>query len=328
VFCFSRHGSGLLRVEEIMTAESPAKPLSSEELEQVRQTVEMFEVITQANPQDTQSLEILKEAYYRMGQKDQSLAIARRLADSYLELGQYSSALLEYEGILQKQPDNAEIIAALGEVEQRLQSAQKEAQGSSVINLDFSKVVVEGGNIMATKKTAGERPLSLAGANSANVAARLEGVSDGNDALMRFLLQHRLAPEDVVTQALSITRKKNKERKGAQLASSLIDEIVTRGSVDLEQLLCGILDRSKFAYIPLEHYEIDRQIVRMLPENLTLGRLIVPFDIISRTMMVALANPFDAEGKQAVQQLLDYNVQWHLASPAAIVKVLNDVHRL
>jgi tetratricopeptide (TPR) repeat protein len=318
----------LRRDEEIMTAESPAKPLSSEELEQVRQTVEMFEVITQANPQDTQSLEILKEAYYRMGQKDQALAIARRLADSYLELGQYSSALLEYEGILQKQPDNAEIIAALGEVEQRLQSAQKEAQGSSVINLDFSKVVVEGGNIMATKKTSGERPLSLAGANAANVAARLDGVSDGNDALMRFLLQHRLAPEDVVTQALSITRKKNKDRKGSQLASSLIDEIVTRGSVDLEQLLCGILDRSKFAYIPLEHYEIDRQIVRMLPDNLTIGRLIVPFDIISRTMMVALANPFDSEGKQAVQQLLDYNVQWHLASPAAIVKVLNDVHRL
>jgi tetratricopeptide (TPR) repeat protein len=311
-----------------MTAESAAKPLSSEELEQVRQTVEMFEVITQANPQDTQSLEILKEAYSRMGQRDQSLAIARRLADSYLELGQYSSALLEYEGILQKDPDNAEIIAALGEVEQRLQAAQKEAQGTSVINLDFSKVVIEGGNIMATKKTSGERPLSVAGANSAHVAAKLEGGNDGNEALTRFLLQHRLAPEDVVTQALSITRKKNKERRPAQVASSLIDEIVTRGSVDLEQLLCGILERSKFAYIPLEHYEIDRQIVRMLPENLTLGRLIIPFDIISRTMMVALANPFDSDGKQAVQQLLDYNVQWHLASPAAIVKVLNDAYRL
>jgi tetratricopeptide (TPR) repeat protein len=311
-----------------MTAESAAKPLSSEELEQVRQTVEMFEVITQANPQDTQSLEILKEAYTRLGQQEQALGIARRLADSYLELNQYSSALLEYEGILQKDPDNAEIIAALGEVEQRLQAAQKEAQGNSVINLDFSKVVIEGGNIMATKKTSGERPLSMGAGNSASVAAKLEGVSDGNDALTRFLLQHRLAPEDVVTQALSITRKKNKERKPQAVASSLIDEIVTRGSVDLEQLLCGILDRSKFAYIPLEHYEIDRQIVRMLPESLTLGRLIIPFDIISRTMMVALANPFDAEGKQAVQQLLDYNVQWHLASPAAILKVLNDVYRL
>lgn len=302
-----------------MTAESAATPLSSEEQEQIRQTIEMFEVITQANPQDTQSLDILKEAYVRVGQDEQAIAVSRRLADSYLELAQYSSALLEYECILQKQPDNAEIIAALGEVEQRLQTAQKEAQGSSTIALDFSKVVSDGGNIIATKKTVGERPVPH---------SKLDGAADGNESLARFLLQHRLVPDDVVTQALNTTRKKNKERGAQQVAHSLIDEIVTRGSVDLEQLLCGILDRSKFAYIPLENYEIDRQIVKMLPDSVTLGRLIVPFDIISRTVMVALANPFDSEGKQAVQQLLDYNVQWHLASPAAIVKVLNDAYRL
>ena len=253
------------------------------------------------------------------------MAIARRLGDSYLELGQFSSALIEYEGILQKQPDNAEIIAALGEVEQRLQAQMKEAQGNSVISLDFGRVT-DGGNIMTTKKTVGDR--ASAHSMAGNVDARLANASDGNEPLMRFLLQHRLAPDDVVRQALTIARKKNKVRTAQAVASSLIGEIVTRGAVDMEQLLCGILERSKFAYIPLEYYEIDRQIVRMLPESLTLGRLIVPFDIISRTMMVALANPFDAEGKQAVQQLLDYNVQWHLASPEAIVKVLNDAYRL
>ena len=44
--------------------------------------------------------------------------------------------------------------------------------------------------------------------------------------------------------------------------------------------------------------------------------------------MVATANPFDALGKQAVQQLLDYNVQWHLAAPQAIFKVLGETYRL
>jgi hypothetical protein len=72
---------------------------------------------------------------------------------------------------------------------------------------------------------------------------------------------------------------------------------------------------------------VDRNIVKMLPESVTLGRLIIPFDIISRTMMVALANPFDAVGKDAVQQLLDYNIQWHISSPDAISKVLVDAYR-
>lgn len=307
-----------------------AAPLSNEEQEQLRQTIEMFEVITQANPQDTQSLEILKEAHAKIGDNTTSLAVSRRLADAYMDLGQYASALLEYEGILQKEPDNAEIIAALGEVEARLQAVQTATSNNGAgIALDFRAVVQEGGNLIATKKTQSTERISMSGAmDSAAVAARLEHADDGNEALVRFLIQNKLASADVVNQASTIVRKKNKDRQATQVASSLLDEIITRGQVDPEQLLCGILDRSKFAYIPLEHYDIDRQVVKMLPETLTLGRLIVPFDILSRTMMIAVANPFDAAGKEAVQQLLDYNIQWHLASPAAILKVLADAYKL
>jgi hypothetical protein len=141
-------------------------------------------------------------------------------------------------------------------------------------------------------------------------------------------VQNRLAPEAIVESMLSRVHKKNNGLTAEQLGASLIDEIVRRGGADLETLLCGILDRTKFAYVPLEHYEIDRQIVKMLPESITLNRLIVPFDIMSRTLMIATANPFDALGKQAVQQLLDYTIQWHLASPQAIYKVLGETYRL
>jgi tetratricopeptide (TPR) repeat protein len=326
------HGSRFGMPEnQPMTLVSPALPLSAEEEEQLRQTIEMFEVITQANPHDTQSMEILKEAYSKIGRQDDATGVQRRLAAAFMELGQYSSAMLEYENILQKDPDNAEIIAALGEVEERLRESQKAPQrpqdGAEAISLDFGKIV-DGGQIMATKQTQSERP-GTPGPKLKSGGVRVElGANDGNDALVKFLLQHKLAPEDVVTQAVTIARRKNKDRAENQLACSVLDEIIARGSGDSEQLICGILDRSKFAYIPLDNYDVDRQIVRMLPENLTLGRLIVPFDILSRTMMVAVANPFDAPGKEAVQQLVDYNVQWHFAEPAAVLKILNDVYQL
>ena len=106
-----------------MNSSPPA--LTSEEQEQLLQTIEMFEVIVQASPQDCQSMEILKDAYYRLGRQSEALAISRRLADSYVELGQFSQAVIEYESILQNDPANPEVIAALGEVEERLyRSAQ------------------------------------------------------------------------------------------------------------------------------------------------------------------------------------------------------------
>jgi tetratricopeptide (TPR) repeat protein len=310
--------------------ETPAAPtLTPDEEEQIRQTIEMFEVITQANPRDTQSMEILKEAYAKLGRESESLAVSRRLGDTYMELSQFSSALLEYEGILQRQPDNGEVIAALGEVEQRLQQLQAESQGSAdSINLDFRTATLDTGNLIATKQTQSLR-LQTSGfsGDTKELAAKLAVADDGQEALMKFLSQHRLVSEDILLQALHLVRRRNAERAAGQIAASLIDEIVTRGAVDQDQLLSGILDRVKFAYIPLDCYDVDRQVVKMLPDEITLGRLFVPFDVISRTMMIAVANPFDSAGKEAVQQLVDYHIQWHLASPDAIIKLLQSAYR-
>jgi tetratricopeptide (TPR) repeat protein len=314
--------------------------VSAEEQEQILQTIEMFEVITQANPQDCQSMEILKDAYQRVGKLTEALGTARKLADTYVELGQYSAAMLEYEGILQKDPDNAEVMAALGEVEEKLQKSGqlKPAPATPAvpppsgslgggINLDFRTVISEGGTLMTTPATL--RPDGGSGMRLAQTEQiNLSLADDGNEPLAKFLIQHRLVTEEVVSSALERVTKKNKDLAMGVLATSLIDEICRRGAIELDVLLSGILERSKFAYIPIDYYDVDRSVVKMLPESLTIGRLIVPFDIISRTVMIATPNPFDALGKEAAQQLLDYNVQWHLASPQALFKVLGETYRL
>jgi tetratricopeptide (TPR) repeat protein len=306
-----------------MTATAPT--LSSEEQEQLQQTIEMFEVIVQASPQDCQSLEILKDAYNRLGRLPDAMQTTRRLADTYRDLGQFSQAFLEYEWLLQKEPSNMEVMAAMGEIEEKLlketqaRKGAKAAKGAApALKFDYSTLNVDAGTLITTEQTQRGAKEARAGGTG----------DDGNEVLARFLIQNRIAPEDVVTASLDRVEKKNITRSPNALAVSLLDEISRRASMEMETLLGGILDRSKFAYIPLEYYECDRAVVRMLPEEITLGRLIVPFDVMSRTLMVAMANPFDGEGKEMVQQLLDYNIQWHLASPSAICKVLAETYKL
>src|ERR1700677_3665447 len=117
--------------------------VSTEEQEQILQTIEMFEVITQTNPDDCQSLEILKEAYWRLGKQKEALAVTRKLADAYMAKGQYSSAMMEYEGILQKDPNSPGIAELLADVEAKLNLTGKENgsstdENASAIDLDFS----------------------------------------------------------------------------------------------------------------------------------------------------------------------------------------------
>src|SRR5271163_246177 len=86
---------------------------------QLRQTIEMFEVITQSQPQDYQSLEILKEAYLKLGLENEVIQTSKRIAQAYVQLGQLSSAILEYETILQRCPNDADVVGALREIENR-----------------------------------------------------------------------------------------------------------------------------------------------------------------------------------------------------------------
>src|SRR5436309_11226084 len=83
----------------------------------------MFEVIIQTQPDDYQSLEILKEAYQKVGRAADSLKTSRRLAEAYFNVGSYTLAMQECEVILLKEPNAPEILAMLGDIETRLQAA-------------------------------------------------------------------------------------------------------------------------------------------------------------------------------------------------------------
>ena len=287
--------------------------LSEEEHSQIVQTIEMFEVITQTQPDDYQSLEILKEAYQKVGRADDSLKASRRLAEAYFNAGSYTLAMQECEVILLKEPNAPEILAMLGEIETRLQAA-----GHTIATTGSKN------GLIATVGSNGAQDGGLVDLQGKNVHAQ----DRGDEHLAKFLVMQQLFTEEQVTKGLETVKHLNKDLSGQSLAASLLDKLCRQDTDKVDQSLSGLIDRTKFAYVPLEYYDIDRQIARMLPDHLTLGRLYVPFDLISRTIMVACCNPFDAAGREAVQQSLDYTVTWYLARPDAIIKALQDIYRL
>ena len=105
--------------------------LSEEEHSQIVQTIEMFEVIIQTQPDDYQSLEILKEAYHKVGRAEDALKTSRRLAEAYFNVGSYTLAMQECEVILLKEPNAPEVLAMLGDIENRLQAA-----GQAIVTSD------------------------------------------------------------------------------------------------------------------------------------------------------------------------------------------------
>jgi hypothetical protein len=286
-------------------------PLSEQEHNQIVQTIEMFEAITQTQTDDYQSLEILKEAYEKVGRQKDALRVSRRLAEAYFNAGSYTLAMQECEIILVMEPNAPDILAMLGDIEARLQASGEEiakAGGNNgAVGTDGGLIDIRGGGHVGKLTNLHER---------------------GTDQLAKFLIVQQLFPEEEVNPALQAVDSFNKDLTGQALAHSLLEHLCRERTEKLEKVLSALIDRTRFAYVPLEYYDVDRQIAPMLPDYLTVGRLFVPFDLVSRTMMVACCNPFDSAGREAVQQSVDYTVAWYLARPAAIVRALQSIYRL
>jgi hypothetical protein len=220
----------------------------------------------------------------------------------------------ECEVLLQHDPNAPEVLAMLGDIETRLQAAGQNVTGGGIKHGLIAKAMSggDGGLVRLDRKDQ----------EHYNLHER------GEEQLGKFLIVQQFFAEQDVAAALVKLQQKNKNLPGHTMANSLLVELCGPDTDKLDQVISVLVDRTKAAFIPLEYYDFDRQLARMLPDNLTIGRLCVPFDLISRTIMVACCNPFDAAGRAAVQQSLDYTVSWYLARPAAIERTLQDVYRL
>src|SRR6266478_6082565 len=275
----------------------------------------MFEAITQTQPEDYQSLEILREAYTKIGRHDDALRTSRKLAEAYFNSGSYTPALHQCEMILTRDPNAPEILAMLGEIEQRLQ-----ASGQAIIDKDKSKAT---SGLVSSSFTRNDGSLISPTAEGALIdvdptrgkgLGRITNLHErGDDHLAKFLIVQQLFGEEEVQAALEAAKNANKDLNGRMMAVSMLEELCKDKPLQLDTVLSALT---------------DRQVAPMLPEALTLGRLFLPFDLVSRTMMVACCNPFDSAGRDAVQQSVDYTVSWYLARPSAIVKTLQLVYRL
>jgi len=194
---------------------------------QLRQTIEMFEVITQSQPQDYQSLEILKEAYLKLGMEKEVIQTSKRIAEAYVQLGQLSSAILEFETILQRHPDDKDAMAAMTLIESKANNLTKPAPEME----------------MSPKPSAPST--TKAGAKA---AANLE-VDDGRQVMYKYFVEAKLITAvdfDACWPAPSLTTAP------AKTIEPFIHNLAERQLMAVDKSLKILADRSRVAYLPLD----------------------------------------------------------------------------
>jgi tetratricopeptide (TPR) repeat protein len=269
--------------------------LTPNEEAQLQQTIEMFEVITQSQPQDYQSLEILKEAYYKLGRQKDVVNTAKRIAQAYVQQGQLSSAILEYESILQLFPGDPDVQIALADIESRA-------------------------NSLSSPQAPAEAP---AARRYEQPAAAIE-VDDGRQTMFKIFVEGKLLPSQDFEGLWPAPRL---HEKLSQPCEPFIQILAERGQIPLEQSLKLICVRSRLPYLPLERYDIDVETARSVSKDICRRWCVLPFDHLSKCILVATANPFNKQATVEIESSTKYRIQYYVTSPVDLIRALRKLHR-
>jgi len=275
--------------------------LSPGEEAQLQQTIEMFEVIVQSQPNDTQSLEILKEAYSKLGREDDVVNTAKRIAQAYLTQGQLSSAILEYETVLQRRPEDADVNTALKQIEDRASNAAMQ----SVSDITLTSV-------------------SDTSMRRQTLARPFEEVDDGHKSLYKIFVDTKVIAAgdfDLCWRNVDLLTPP------ADVVEPFIQTLHEKGVYLVDKSLRLISDRARVAYLPLDRYDLDMDLARGFPADVCRRWCVLPFDRMSKAIMVATANPFNQQAAKELSAATTHRLLWYVASPHDLVTNLRKVFR-
>ncbi len=273
---------------------------------QLRQTIEMFEVITQSQPQDYQSLEILKEAYLKLGLEKEVIQTSKRIAEAYVQLGQLSSAILEYETILQRFPGDKDAMAAMAQIESKANNLTKPAP-----EIEMPAPLQKSSTTSILKKL-GVKPVVK------------PEVVDGRQTMFKYFVEAKLlaAPDfEACWPAPSLTMAPVKT------VEPVIHVLAEKQIMPVDKSLKGLADRSRLSYVPLERYDIDVELARSAPREVCRRWCVLPFDRMSKSVMIATANPFNKQALVDLEDVLQQRLLLYLSPPADLIRVLAKVFR-
>ncbi|HAO80375.1 MAG TPA: hypothetical protein DCQ92_15680 [Verrucomicrobia subdivision 3 bacterium] len=269
---------------------------------QLLQTIEMFEVIVQSQSGDTQSLEILKEAYSKLGHEDDVVNTSKRIAQAYLQQGQLTSAILEYETVLQRRPEDADVRTALKQIEDK---------ASIAVGQPMSDMMA-----MASVDTTMLRHKTR--------AAATEAVDDGRKSLYKVFVESKL-----ITAGDFDLCWRNVDLSVAppDVVEPFIQRLHEKGIYLVEKSLRLLSDKSRVAYLPLDRYDIDMDLARGFPAEVCRRWCVLPFDRMSKAILVATANPFNQQAAKELAEATTHRLLWYVATPNDIVSNLRKAFR-
>ena len=136
--------------------------------------------------------------------------------------------------------------------------------------------------------------------------------------LGELLLEKGILKKDQLEKALKVQKQ-----KGGLIGSILIG----LGYVKEDQVAQVITVQYGFPYLPLSSYEIDPNLVDIVPENVAKQYCVIPIDKIGNTLTIAMANPLNLQAVEDIELMTNCKVQTFVSTMTDIINSIDKYYK-
>jgi hypothetical protein len=136
--------------------------------------------------------------------------------------------------------------------------------------------------------------------------------------LGELLIERGIITNEQLEKALQVQKEKG----------GLIGQIfVALGYTQEEEIAQALTVQYGFPYLPLKNYELNKQVVTLLPENIARKNSLIAIDKIGDTLTVATSNPLNIKVLEEVELSTKCKVQVFVSTLTDINQAIDNAYR-
>ena len=90
----------------------------------------------------------------------------------------------------------------------------------------------------------------------------------------------------------------------------LIGQILVKlGFTSEEEIAQALTAQFGFPYLPLKNYEIGKEVIKLVPENVARQYCLIPVDRIGNALTIAMSNPLNVQAQEDIELITKCKVQ-------------------
>lgn len=137
--------------------------------------------------------------------------------------------------------------------------------------------------------------------------------------LGELLLEKGIIKKAQLEKALEI----QKERGG------LIGQIlVGLGYATEEEIAQALTVQYGFPYLPLGNYEIDLELIKLIPNTVAKQYCLIPIDKIGTNLTIAMSNPLNVQAVEDIEMITNCNIQVFVSTMTDVNNAINKYYRV